>query len=104
MIDQADAVPADLANQSFNDAYMRMLKESVAETTWPFVGTAPEGGFEGGLHRFYDRLHKCSDVTMAELAEVATEERTILNRSWSATSLPNELLKPSRRTSTTPIR
>ena len=77
IIDQADAVPADLANRSFNDGYMRMLKERVEQLRQTWVGTVPEGGFENGLHRFYDRLHNCSDVTMAELAEVGTDRRTM---------------------------
>jgi len=77
ILDQATGEPADRSHQTFNDSYVRMLKEKAENMkSSPFVG-APEGGYKSGLHRLYSNLVKSRDITLGELVEVGTEKRAM---------------------------
>lgn len=67
IIDNADGKPMDPSNISFNDSYMQMLKKDVERLKM--------GGFENGLHRLYDNLKKCPDITLAELSLIGSKEK-----------------------------
>ena len=77
ILDQTTGEPADPSHQTFNDGYMRKLKKYAEEMKSSWLGSAPEGGYESGIHRLYSNLDKCPDVTLGELAEVGSEKRAM---------------------------
>ncbi|WP_170786333.1 hypothetical protein [Ruegeria lacuscaerulensis] len=77
ILDQTTGEPADPSHQTFNDGYIRMLKKYAEEMKSSWLGTAPEGGYESGLHRLYSNLKQCPDITLGELADVGSEKRAM---------------------------
>ena len=77
VFEQVSGEPDDPYNQTMNDGYMRMLKNNAEDLKKSLSGTSPEGGYESVLHRIYDNLRKCPDVTLSELAELGTEKRAM---------------------------
>jgi hypothetical protein len=77
VFDQITGEPADPSNQSFNDNYIRMLKDNAEDMKKSWSGSGPEGGYESALHRIYDNLGKCPDITLSELAELGTKKRSM---------------------------
>ena len=75
MLDQASGEPADPSRQTENDGYMRQLKQQAEQMKKGLFATVPEGGYESALHRLYDRLWACPDITLGELGEVGTKGR-----------------------------
>lgn len=75
ILDQASGEPHDPSHQTFNDSYIAMLKERAERLKQSLRGTAPDGGFDSGLHRLYHNLQEGEDITLAELAQVGSVER-----------------------------
>jgi len=69
--------PADASNQTANDGYLRVLKRQAEELKKRWAGSGPKGGYESALHRVYDNLARCPDITLGELAEVGSERRAM---------------------------
>ena len=75
ILDQATGEPADPSHQTLNDGYMSMLKGYAEDMKKSWSGSVPEGGYQSVLHRLYDNLQKCKNISLAELAEYGTKKR-----------------------------
>lgn len=75
ILDQTTGEPADPSRQTLNDGCVRRLKKYAEDMKSSLLKPAPEGEYESVLHRLYDNLNQCPDITLGELAEVGTEER-----------------------------
>ena len=67
--------PADPSHQTQNDGYIRILKNNAEALKSSWSGSTPDGGYESTLHRLYENLSRCPDITLAELAELGTKTR-----------------------------
>jgi hypothetical protein len=66
-IEDAEGKPADPSHITMNDSFVRIIKENGKNFK--------RGGFESGMHRLYQNLNDCPDITLSELALVGTTEK-----------------------------
>ncbi|MEE9387320.1 MAG: hypothetical protein V3U96_01815 [Paracoccaceae bacterium] len=77
LFEQITGEPDDPSNQSVNDSYIRELKKQAEGMKRGISGSGPRDGYESALHRIYENLNKCPDITLEELAEVGTEKQAM---------------------------
>lgn len=66
-IESTEGKPADPSHITMNDSYVSMFKDNAENLK--------RGGYESDLHRLYQNLNDCPDITLAELALVGTTEK-----------------------------
>ncbi len=69
--------PSDPYHVSEDDSHIRELKKLAYGLRRPFGKSNTQDDYETAMHRVYDNLGACSDITLSELAEVGTVDRTM---------------------------